>query len=758
MISRDELLGGLPARRASTLLFAIESRTARLLHESRQAVAPLLAGATAEAREHAFLAALAGGRDLPIQSTIQDLERYASQWAALVPPDPNLRAALARLLGEKYGFTARVAPALRRAVGMDDDAVQQAYQRLHGRPLTAIYAPRLTVREQVQWLSGRMAKALETLPPFWTAFALTLTETVGAGILALPIALAHVGPLAGVVLLVVLGLVNVLTIVAISEAVARNGSIRYGHAYFGRVVADYLGRVGSVILTVALLTFTCVISVVYYVGVSTTLASATGIRPMVWAALLFLVILFFLRRQSLDATVASALLIGAVNIGLLLILVALTLPHVRAANLLRVSLPFIGGRPFDPSILALIFGVVLVTFFGHLSVGNCARYVLRRDPSGRALIRGNAAAMITVIVLLCVWVLAINGAVAPAALAQQSGTALIPLATAIGPVAYPFGAVYVVLGMGMASIHYSLALYNQVREWLPVRPQSPRPQRPMPGIAGQVQAGVRRWDAWFWLGATPPVVIFLVIEWMLLSGRVSFARPLAFLGTLTVSLLGGIFPVLLLAASRRKGEYVPGTVFRLLSHPVLLAGVYLLLVTGILLHGLVIWQDPFERAAALLVGAIILGATAVIIQRGAFRSRAVVEMRVDRRADGQAVFNLVGHGRPMLTGIHLRYGTSEERLSTAHAAVAGFQALRSATFELPLGAPREIKVWAHQITPEGNSVPLSALLNVWGGSENASQTFDLAQSGGQVVVPFSVETSVVELSFPQPALVRQGPM
>jgi amino acid permease len=39
-----------------------------------------------------------------------------------------------------------------------------------------------------------------------------VTETVGAGILALPIALAGVGPIAGVIQLLVLGLVNILTI------------------------------------------------------------------------------------------------------------------------------------------------------------------------------------------------------------------------------------------------------------------------------------------------------------------------------------------------------------------------------------------------------------------------------------------------------------------------------------------------------------------------------------------------------------------
>ena len=94
--------------------------------------------------------------------------------------------------------------------------------------------------------------------------------------------------------------------------------------------------------------------------------------------------LFFLSRGSLSSTIASALAIGLVNIGLILVLSVLTAAHSRPDNLRYVNLPFLGGRPFDPALLGLIFGVVLLTCFGHMSVGNCGKLVLRRDPSGRS--------------------------------------------------------------------------------------------------------------------------------------------------------------------------------------------------------------------------------------------------------------------------------------------------------------------------------------------------------------------------------------
>jgi hypothetical protein len=115
-ISRDELLGGLPARRASMLLFAIESRTAHLVARSRQAMATYLTEKTAAERERAFLNALAEGREHPLlRPTIQDLERYTPRWADLVPPDPAIRAVTARMIGAKYPLPERAVPALRQA-------------------------------------------------------------------------------------------------------------------------------------------------------------------------------------------------------------------------------------------------------------------------------------------------------------------------------------------------------------------------------------------------------------------------------------------------------------------------------------------------------------------------------------------------------------------------------------------------------------------------------------------------------------------
>jgi amino acid permease len=954
LLTREDVLDGLfggHTRAASGLLLAIESRTAHLVAQAKQAMERFLTEEAAEQRESAFLEALALGREPPLRPTIQDLERYAPQWSSLVSENPRVQAAVAHLLGQKYEFTYEAVPGIRAALGLDEEAVQQAYRRLYREPLETIFAPRTTLADRLRWAWTRLGGWLESLPPFWAVFSLTLTETVGAGILALPIALAAVGPLAGVLILVVMGLVNVLTIAYMAEAVARSGTIRYGSAFIGHVVTDYLGRAASFLLLLAL-TAMCVLTLwPLYIGFAATLADATSIPAPLWVALIFLIGLYYLRRQTLDATIASALMIGAINISLILLLSLLAFTHLQPANLSYVDVPFLGGRPFEPSILQLIFGVILVAYFGHLSVSNCARVVLHRDPSARSLIWGAMAAQVVVMIIYCIWVLAVNGAIAPQALAGHSGTALAPLAAEIGPTVHVLGSLFAVLGMGIGTIHSSLGLFNMVREWLPTKRWSavmlPRrrgrlllrsDRRGMAGAEGGLRLGLTylgleassiipdgsprfrldvqvngvahnlemavtdSWEAtalydrlpalrqhgvrlaleildanhehvrlrvnsplrltyegdwytaglgvadvlslpdpqlqivawmtreaitgqetvslaqvathtgqseavarnmlntlaeqgfiqelevqgevryrprsvsrrgrqlpediWqaltaegeapvrggvqtrflrraggallgergrFFLSMSPVAAVFLLTEWLLLTGRGSFAEPLSFLGVIAISLLGGTFPVLLLVSSRRKGEVVPGAVYRFLGHPLLMTVIYLLSLANLFLHGLVIWQNPMQRAVALAVGLLMLGATIAMMRRGAFASRLVVELRDDLRERGQAAFAITAGGQPTMAEVGLGYPDGERIVQTAAGDVPTFSALRYANFQLPATKARELKVWAHRITIEGDSVGLPVLLEVYYNGEK--KEFALNLSGGQALLP-----------------------
>jgi amino acid permease/predicted transcriptional regulator len=971
LLDRETVLAGLPARRANTLLYLIESRTAHLVAQSRQAMELFLTQQSAEERELAFVEAFALGKEPPLRPSIQDLERYAPQWAPLVPENPRVQAAVAHRLGEKYQFTYQTVPGIRAALGLDHAVVQQAYQRLYHQPLATIFAAHTTPVNRLHWGWAALSGWLENLPPFWTAYSLTLTETVGATILALPIAVAEIGPLAGVLILVVLGAVNMLTIAFLSEAVSRSGTIRYGSTYIGRVVDDYLGRAGSIVLTLGLFAICFLVLEAYYIGFATTLQGATRVPAVVWVALLFLVGLYFLWRESLSATVASSLVVGAVNICLIVILSLLAFTHLRPANLLYLDTPFLEGRPFDPTLLELVFGVILAAYFGHLSLTGCARVVLRRDPSSRSLIWGTVAALATAMLLYCLFVLAANGATPSRVLVHESGTALDPLAAQVGPIVYVLGAVFVLLAMGMSSIHFSEGLFNLVREWLPspARPVVMLPRRqglllfhergrggaddglrlgliylglsdgkprfrldieldgdlhrlettaagrwevlgrnggsPLlarypelrdrgnhlaveimdadqqrvrlrvissmrptyegawdtaglnladlfalsdsqaeligwmmrqgrvslaeaAAYAGRDEAAVRvdleelarrgfvaevglegepRYEArsatrrgrqlpqqiWqalgeerdsppnagtsrssqatgisepfrkllsseygvYFLAAGPTAAAFLLAEWQILRGSVSFTGLLGVIGAVVVPLLGGIFPVLLVVASRQKGERVPGVVYRFLGNPLLLVGIYVLFLISIFVHGLAIWEDPVQRGGALLVGATVIGMTIAVTRRGAFARRLTVELREDQSEGEKAHFSVTAAGRPVVADVRLKYAEGEERYDAAAGEIPAIYSLRQASFRVQRSAdaPTQLKVWAHKVTPEGYTEGIAGLLHVRQGE--VTKRFDLKLSKGQVVLQvasgaFQVDITLAEGSDTPP--------
>jgi amino acid permease len=619
----------------------------------------------------------------------------------------------------------RHVPGIRAALDLESAGVSRAFERVHGRPLASVYAQRIPWPERLRWLRSRAAHRLESLPPFWTAFALTLTETVGAGILALPIALAEIGPIGGLIVILVLGLVNLLTIAAMAEAVARNGNVRYGHAYFGRLVTDYLGCPGIWILAPALILLFSFFLFAYYVGLSSTLADATSVPAEVWAALLFVVGLIFLRRERLDATVASALVVGATTIGLILLLSLLALPHVSSVNLRHSAVPFVSGEPFDASLLELIFGVVLGAYFGHTSAANCAAVVLQRDPSARSYIRGSVAALAVAAALYSIWIIGVNGAVSAAALSGETGTALEPLADVVGSSVLVLGSIFAVLAMGMASIHMSLGLSKQTREWLP----------------GARDEAHRHRD--FWVGILPVATIFLIVEGLLFSDRASFTSAVGIVSTITVPVLAGVFPMAMIVASRRKGDCALGPVWRLVGNPVVAAATSMFFFAALVLHGTVIWEGTLERGAALVVSAATGVAMVIAIRQGAFQSRTVVELRVGSDPVDPPVVDVVAHGRAVFADVRFTFFESDSRSLFSKNEMAGSGSLRSALIELPPAPVQELKVWAHRLTPEGESERLPATVVLR--DQASTQEFDLKASAGQLIVPIMCESHQLEI-------------
>jgi hypothetical protein len=110
---------------------------------------------------------------------------------------------------------------------------------------------------------------------------------------------------------------------------------------------------------------------------------------------------------------------------------------------------------------------------------------------------------------------------------------------------------------------------------------------------------------------------------------------------------------------------------------------------------------------------------------------------------GGAVFAITASGQPAEAGVRLDYPEGERALRAAAGEVPAFSSLRSATFRLPAGRARGLKVWAQRITPEGDSEGLAAVVEVDGGVEAKQRGLKL--SGGQVVLPISGDECQVKI-------------
>jgi hypothetical protein len=304
------------------------------------------------------------------------------------------------------------------------------------------------------------------------------------------------------------------------------------------------------------------------------------------------------------------------------------------------------------------------------------------------------AAMGTIIVLYCFALVAIQGAVPTSELSGHTGTALEPLAEAAGPAVTVLGGVYVLLAVGLASIYVSLGMANQIKEWLPSRMD-----RPAASL----------------LALAPTVVVFLVAEGLLLANRASFTDPLALIGTLAVPLLAGIFPMLLLAASRRRGDRVPASWVRFLRGPVGMATIALPFFVGLLVQGFVIWQEPLERVAAALVAVLIVGLTWAAMRRGAFDLQAVIELR--REPSGRGEFAVLVDGQPTSVDARVVEGGGERSMKGPGGDIDLFTKLRMLSVELPPTAARELRIWVHGVTAEGDSEAISSSIEVTSDSD-----------------------------------------
>jgi hypothetical protein len=284
---------------------------------------------------------------------------------------------------------------------------------------------------------------------------------------------------------------------------------------------------------------------------------------------------------------------------------------------------------------------------------------------------------------------------------------------------------------------------------------APSAQRrePLAGLQAQLLGRSGR----FLVSVLPLTAALALSEWFLISNVGSFTELLSLLGVIVVSLLAGLYPVLMLVSSRRRGEYAPEVVHRFFGWPAILAAVYVLFLGVLVVHGAVIWTDPARRVGAFAAAIAMVVIPVMLLRSGAFARRVTIEVRDDQRS-GKARFAFLSGGRPVSGTVTLGYGEGERRLEESAGDIPALDTLQRAVFELRRDReprPDEVKVWVHRVTPEGEteSLPATARTRVGGQAEAT----DLSLSRGEAFFPFVDPELAVEVALKEPGAAPSRP-
>ena len=466
-LSRDEVLGGLPARRARTLLFLIEQHSALHASERQVGTMELLGERSAEARKLAWIEAFALGRDAPRAPSIREIEAAAGRWAPLVAESAEVRAATLRLLAERHRLQYKRVPALRDAFGADDERVAEAFERQTGEPLESIWAARIGTLDRLRWALSAPGRWLEGAPPFQAAAALTFLLSMGQTVVIVPIAVATVGPLAAAASIAVIGLLAVAATAAVAEATSRNGEVRFRAGFFGRLVTSSLGPGAGAVPSLLGVAGVALSTLSAFIGLALLLSLAVPLPAEMWVLLLGALAVAVPLSSRRTASFGGLMALGLVSMALLGVLSILVL--VDAALSGGLSAPGL-GPPEDIGLdlaLGVIIGVLLGSYADPVYTVQIGRIVLPRDPSGTEYVRGAVAGMAAFIVLTAAFSAALLFSVPVDELAGERGSALDTVAEEFGPVAVVLG---VLIGIGLFGGRLygsAIALFDFVTEQLP---------------------------------------------------------------------------------------------------------------------------------------------------------------------------------------------------------------------------------------------------------------------------------------------------
>lgn len=342
-----------------------------------------------------------------------------------------------------------------------------------------------------------------------TAF-LIIGLSLPQGLLALPIAVAEVGLVPGLLIVLAIGACNVVTVAWTAKHVARYFTQRGTVPSLARLADERLGNWGRLLTLGSSLILFFLALLASVVGLARNLEGLSHLPAPLWGAICGLALLVCaLGKTTLNSRLMFRL--GLLNLGLLVALISLMLRNTKPSDTIVAA----GGSPL------VMVGVSLMLFFAPMLVTPAAQQQLVRGVSPRVFVYGSAAGAAGSALLFALWAWAVWGVVGTAGLAGSAGTILTSLNIII-PEGHLLTILLGLLLLGMTGLRCALMLKTIVEEQLATQ------------------------TAWRRLAPQLPAGMGLIIAIaLLLADVVSFTQLIAIAGGAAASFTSLLIPTLL---------------------------------------------------------------------------------------------------------------------------------------------------------------------------------------------------------------------
>jgi hypothetical protein len=226
-------------------------------------------------------------------------------------------------------------------------------------------------------------------------------------------------------------------------------------------------------------------------------------------------------------------------------------------------------------------------------------------------------------------------------------------------------------------------------------------------------------DKWFrrLVSISPLILIALLALWSIYVQSIKLGDVFGFIGIILASIIIGVIPVLLLISSRNKGDRELHIGLQGLGNPIILAVIYLFSWSIPFIHGVFIWENLFQRVAAIFVSAYVIFISLRMLKTGVFGSRTAIDLCLDSRKLARNSLQVFVKGEKLTTLLTVRSDTGSTQIAAEELHGLQISRVHSLTVAALHIHADELSIAARQINPDGDVEELTGVIELVTGSQ-----------------------------------------